>query len=77
LERGIPITSKMIKYKALSLSKHPDFCASKGWLEKIKKKYNMKVQRGSKKNEKEEEIDSSLSNEEVLKFLNNNLNGNK
>lgn len=43
----IPVTSKMIKEKALELTRLPDFAASKGWLEKIKKKYSLQINRSS------------------------------
>lgn len=39
------VTSRMIKAKALSLTKIRDFSASKGWLEKIKKKYKLDIAR--------------------------------
>lgn len=38
-----PITAKMIKIKALKLAKCKDFIASKGWLEKFKKKFKIFV----------------------------------
>jgi hypothetical protein len=38
-----PITAKMIKTKALKLAKCKDFIASKGWLEKFKKKFKIFV----------------------------------
>jgi hypothetical protein len=44
-----PVTSQMIKAKALEFSKLEDFYASKGWLEKIKKKYNLQISRPSSK----------------------------
>jgi hypothetical protein len=37
----------MIKSKALELTTLADFNASKGWLEKIKKKYNLQISRSS------------------------------
>jgi hypothetical protein len=42
----------MIKAKALEFSSLADFNASKGWLEKIKKKYGLEITRSatSKKN---------------------------
>jgi hypothetical protein len=43
--KHLPVTSKMIKNKALELTALPDFNASKGWLEKIKKKYNLQISR--------------------------------
>jgi hypothetical protein len=48
LTRKLPVTSKMIKAKALELTKLGDFNASKGWLEKIKKKYNLHISRSTK-----------------------------
>ena len=39
------VTSRMIKNKALELTILKDFNASKGWLEKIKKKYNLQIVR--------------------------------
>lgn len=46
--RKIKITSKMIKNKALELTYLDDFSASKGWMEKIKKKYDLQIARSSK-----------------------------
>lgn len=43
--QGNPITAKMIKNKALEFKTCNDFIASKGWLEKFKKKYNLKILR--------------------------------
>ena len=40
-DKKIEITAKMVKQKALALTKYKDFVASKGWLEKFKKKYQL------------------------------------
>ena len=52
INKNFPVTSKMIKAKALEFSSLADFNASKGWLEKIKKKYGLEITRSatSKKN---------------------------
>lgn len=44
---NLPVTPKMIKHKALSITKFADFIASKGWLEKFKKKFNLTLNRES------------------------------
>jgi hypothetical protein len=40
-----PVTAKMIKNKALEFSKYEEdeFGASKGWLEKFKKKFKLEI----------------------------------
>jgi hypothetical protein len=38
---GNKVSSKEFKIKALSFSNDPSFCASKGWLQKFKKRYNI------------------------------------
>jgi hypothetical protein len=43
----IPVTSKMIKQKALESTRFKDFIASKGWLEKFKRKYKLELTRTS------------------------------
>lgn len=40
-----PVTPKMIKQKALDTTKFTDFIASKGWLEKFKKKFQLELSR--------------------------------
>ena len=50
INKNLPVTSRMIKSKALELTKLKDFNASKGWLEKIKKKYNLQISRPSSHN---------------------------
>ena len=52
ITKKLPVTSRMIKAKALELTKLKDFNASKGWLEKIKKKYNLQISRPSAKSAK-------------------------
>jgi hypothetical protein len=37
------VTSKIIKQKALELTKFDDFVASKDWLNKFKRKYNVEI----------------------------------
>lgn len=37
------ITTKEFKQKALEFSEIPDFCASKGWLQKFRKKYQIEL----------------------------------
>lgn len=43
-----PVTPKMIKNKALAITKFSDFIASKGWLEKFKRKFNLELSRENK-----------------------------
>jgi hypothetical protein len=50
--KKLPVTSKMIKNKALELTSLQDFNASKGWLEKLKKKYNLEIIRSLRRNKK-------------------------
>ena len=40
---NINVTSKMIRDKAVEISEDKDFLASKGWLEKFKKKFNIRI----------------------------------
>ena len=44
---NLPVTPKMIKQKALSITKYSDFIASKGWLEKFKRKFKLELNRES------------------------------
>jgi hypothetical protein len=57
LDQKLPVTSRMVKNKALEFSTNPDFNASKGWMEKVKKKYNLQICRSlneSKKKKKKQ-----------------------
>jgi len=45
-----PVTSKIIKQKALDLSKFHDFVASKDWMNKFKRKYNIEITKESELN---------------------------
>lgn len=40
---GEIVTADMIKRKAKELTNHSDFIASKGWLDKFKQRYNLKI----------------------------------
>lgn len=40
---GNPITAKIVKKKALEFRSSKEFIASKGWLEKFKRKYNLNI----------------------------------
>ena len=42
-KKGIYITSKMVREKAMKISEDKDFLASKGWLEKFRKKFNIPI----------------------------------
>jgi hypothetical protein len=44
VKKDLCITAKMIRDKAMKISKDKDFLASKGWLEKFKKKYNIQIE---------------------------------
>lgn len=43
-----PVTPKMVKQKALQITKFSDFIASKGWLEKFKRKFKLELSRENK-----------------------------
>lgn len=67
VSRGKVITVDELKDKALSLTKCKEFLASKGWVEKIRKKYNLVFQiipkvRNVKSEIKNEQINSSSNN---------------
>ena len=49
-KKGIKVCARMIREKAMSISNDKDFLASKGWLEKFKKKYDIKVESNRNKN---------------------------
>jgi hypothetical protein len=42
-EKGRVITTREFKDKALKLSKDPNFRASKGWLQKFRRRHNIKL----------------------------------
>ena len=43
IKKNINVTAKMIRDKAVEISKDKDFLASKGWLEKFKKKNGIQI----------------------------------
>jgi hypothetical protein len=70
--KKLPITAKMMKNKALEYTKLRDFNASKGWLEKLRKKYKLELSRSSKlKNDNKNEKISKVEN--INKISNSGL----
>ena len=49
VKKGFCITAKMIREKAVEISDDKDFLASKGWLEKFKRKFNIHIMNGKNK----------------------------
>ena len=49
-QKGVPVTSRMIKIKARELTRCKDFVASKGWLDKFKVRYNLQIYKESSPN---------------------------
>ena len=49
IKKGFSITAKMIREKAVEISDDKDFLASKGWLEKFKRKFNIQIMNGKNK----------------------------
>ena len=43
INQNISVSAKMIRDKAVEISEDKDFLASKGWLEKFKKKFNIRI----------------------------------
>ena len=50
------VTAKLMKQKALELTKCKDFIASKGWLEKFRKQYKINLIRETTANKLEKEL---------------------
>ena len=48
--KNISVSAKMIRDKAVEISEDKDFLASKGWLEKFKKKFNIRIVTHKNKN---------------------------
>ena len=48
--RNISVSAKMIRDKAVEISEDKEFLASKGWLEKFKKKFNIRIVTHKNKN---------------------------
>ena len=64
-KNGVYITAKMIRDKAVKISKDKDFLASKGWLEKFKKKFNIQIHTNRNKRFKKKailDITSTINN---------------
>lgn len=45
--KGNPVTARQIKQKALQFTSRDDFSASKGWLEKFRKKFDLDIAKES------------------------------
>ena len=50
INQNINVSAKMIRDKAVEISEDKDFLASKGWLEKFKKKFNIRIVTHKNKN---------------------------
>ncbi len=50
VNQNVNVSAKMIRDKAVQISEDKDFLASKGWLEKFKKKFNIKIVTHKNKN---------------------------
>ena len=50
INQNINVSAKMIRDKAVEISDDKDFLASKGWLEKFKKKFNIRIVTHKNKN---------------------------
>ena len=50
MKKNVNITAKMIRDKAVEISDDKDFLASKGWLEKFKKKFGIRINNHKNKN---------------------------
>ena len=56
---NVNVSAKMIREKAVEISEDKEFLASKGWLEKFKKKFGIKINTHFKKNKKFKGIEKS------------------
>ena len=78
-KKGIYITSKMVREKAMKISEDKDFLASKGWLEKFKKKFNIQIhsnrsKRFKKKSCSEKNLKASPKNTEEKRKSSSGIN---
>jgi len=72
IKRNINITAKMIRDKAVQISNDKDFLASKGWLEKFKKKNGIQIING-KKFRKYDSIDLETNTVNYNNTINKNI----
>ena len=72
IKRNINITAKMIRDKAVQISNDKDFLASKGWLEKFKKKNGIQIING-KKFRKYDSIDMETNTVNYNNTINKNI----
>ena len=69
VNQNINVSAKMIRDKAVEISEDKDFLASKGWLEKFKKKFNIRIVTHKNKNFKK-----IITFKEKLNKLNKEIN---
>ena len=72
IKKNINITAKMIRDKAVQISNDKDFLASKGWLEKFKKKNGIQIING-KKFRKYDSIDMETNTVNYNNTINKNI----
>ena len=75
IKKNINITAKMIRDKAVEISKDKDFLASKGWLEKFKKKNGIQIPNNKRSRKYENFYMENNSGINSINFtFNNNMN---
>ena len=62
---NVNVSAKMIREKAVEISEDKEFLASKGWLEKFKKKFGIKINTHFKKNKKFKGVEKNGKGEDI------------
>ena len=75
IKRNVNITAKMIRDKAVQISNDKDFLASKGWLEKFKKKNGIQII-NNKRLRKYDSIDMETNSINYNNTINNSIKNN-
>lgn len=83
-KKGISVTAKMIRDKAVEISTDRDFLASKGWLEKFKRKFDIKIVNNKNRKFKRcincdnnKNKNNNVNDEKIDYEINININENK
>ena len=81
VNQNVNVSAKMIRDKAMEISEDKEFLASKGWLEKFKKKFNIKIVTHKNKNFKKiislkEKINKYKENDIKEKDISKDVNDN-